>query len=30
MRSQTPGGLPVSEWTDINTYVPTGLGFEKG
>ena len=23
------GELPVSEWTDINTYVPTGLGFEK-
>ena len=23
------GTLPVSDWTDINTYVPTGLGFEK-
>lgn len=23
------GTLPVSDWTDIDTYVPTGLGFEK-
>ena len=23
------GELPVSEWVDVNTYVPTGLSFEK-
>ena len=23
------GELPVSEWVDVNTYVPTGLSFER-